>query len=59
VVYGLPESPVRRLVMRHVRISADKGMVISDAIALLDYVQVTAAQGQAVDIRSSAKVIVR
>jgi polygalacturonase len=58
VVYGLPESPVKGLVMRHVRISADKGMVISEADAVLDDVQVTAAQGQAVDVRPSAKVTI-
>ncbi len=28
VVYGLPESPVKALVMHHVRISAEKGMVV-------------------------------
>ncbi|HVW75159.1 MAG TPA: glycoside hydrolase family 28 protein [Rhizomicrobium sp.] len=56
VVYGLPESPVKGLVLRHVHLSADKGMVISDAEARLEDVKVTAAQGQAIDIRPSAKV---
>jgi polygalacturonase len=59
VVYGLPESPVKALTMRHVHLSADKGMVISDTEATLDDVQVTAAQGKAIDIRPSAKVVVR
>jgi polygalacturonase len=58
VVYGLPESPVKALVMRHVRLSADKGMVISDAEATLDDVKVTAAQGKDIDIRPSAKVTI-
>jgi polygalacturonase len=58
VVYGLPESPVKALSMRHVRLSADKGMVISDAQVTLDDVKVTAAQGKAIDIRPSAKVAV-
>ena len=56
VVYGLPESPVKGLVLRHVRLSADKGMVISDAQATLEDVKVTAAQGKNIDIRPSAKV---
>lgn len=58
VVYGLPESPVKGLVMRHVRLQAEKGMVISDAEATLDDVKVTAAQGQAIDIRPSARVAI-
>jgi polygalacturonase len=56
VIYGLPESPVKGLVMRHVRLDAEQGMVISDAQAVLDDVKVTAAQGKAIDIRPSAKV---
>jgi polygalacturonase len=59
VVFGLPESPVKNLVMRHVRLSAEKGMVISDAQALLDDVKVTAAQGKAIDVRPSAKFTIR
>jgi polygalacturonase len=58
VVYGLPESPVKTLIMRHVRISAEKGLVVSDAEAVLDDVQIIAAQGQAMDIRPSAKVAI-
>jgi polygalacturonase len=58
VVYGLPESPVKGLVLRHIRIVAEKGMVISDAEAVLDDVKVTAAQGQAIDVRPSAKVTI-
>lgn len=59
VVYGLPESPVKNLVLRHVRLDAEKGVVISDAQAVLDDVKVTAAQGKAIDVRPSAKVTVR
>ena len=58
VVYGLPESPVKALVMHHVRISAEKGMVVSDAEAVLDDVQIIAAQSEAMDIRPSAKVTI-
>ncbi len=58
VVYGLPESPVKGLMMKSVRITAEKGLVISDAEATLDDVQIIAAQGQAMDIRPSAKVAI-
>ena len=44
--------------MRHLRLEAGRGMVISHAEALLDDVKVTAAQGQAIDIRPSAKVTI-
>ncbi len=59
LVFGLPESPVKTLVMRHVRLGAEKGMIVGDAQALLDDVQVTAVQGKAIDIRPSAKVTTR
>ncbi|HEY2009595.1 MAG TPA: glycoside hydrolase family 28 protein [Rhizomicrobium sp.] len=59
VVYGLPESPVKGLVLRHVLIVAEKGAVISDAEAVLDDVKVTTAQGQAIDVRPSARVTIR
>lgn len=59
VVYSLPELSVKALVMRHVRLSAEKGMVISDARATLDDVKVTATQGRAIDIRPSAGVTIR
>ena len=58
VVYGLPESPVKGLVMKDVHITADRGMVISDAQATLDDVKVIAAEGEAIDVRPSAKVTI-
>jgi polygalacturonase len=60
VVFGLPESPVKDLTMRHVHLSGVKGMTISDAQGvMLEDVKVTAQQGKAIDIRPSAKVITR
>jgi polygalacturonase len=60
VVYGLPESPVKNLTLKNVHLSADKGMVISDAEGVvLEDVKVTAAEGKDIDIRSSAKLIQR
>jgi polygalacturonase len=59
VVFGLPESPVKNLSMKNVRLSANKGLTISDAQdVILDGVKVTAAQGKAIDIRPSAKVTI-
>jgi polygalacturonase len=60
VVYGLPESPVKDLVMKNVRLSGIKGMAISDAQGVvLQGVKVTAAEGKDLDIRASAKVTIR
>ena len=60
VVFGLPESPVKDLTMKNVHLSGAKGMTISDAQGVvLENVKVTADQGQAIDIRPSAKVTTR
>jgi hypothetical protein len=46
--------------MKNVRLSATKGLIVSDALDVtLDGVKVTAAQGKAIDIRPSAKVTLR
>jgi polygalacturonase len=60
VVFGLPESPVRKLVMKNVRLSGTKGLTIGDAQGVvLEGVKVDAAQGKAIDILPSAKVTIR
>ncbi len=60
VVFGLPESPVKDLTMKHVRLSGAKGMTIGDAQGVvLEDVKVTAEQGKPIEIRPSAKVITR
>lgn len=60
VVFGLPESPVKELTMKNVRLSGVKGMTISDAQGVvLENVKVTAEQGKPIDIRPSAKVTQR
>jgi len=59
VVFGLPESPVKDLIMKNVHLSGVKGMTISDAQGVvLEDVKVTAGQGKAIDIRPSAKVAI-
>ena len=55
-IFGLPESKVKDVTLRNVRITANTGMVVSDAIVTLAQVSVKASQGKAIDVRSSAKV---
>lgn len=60
VVFGLPEAPVKRLVMKNVRLSGTKGLTIANAHdVVLQGVHVTVAQGKDIDILASAKVTVR
>jgi polygalacturonase len=60
VIYGLPESPIKNLSLKNVRLGATKGLIVSDAQNVsFDGVKVTAAQGKAIDIRPSAKVTLR
>jgi polygalacturonase len=60
VVFGLPEAPVKRLVMKNVRLGGTKGMTIANAQdVVLQGVTVTAAQGKNIDILPSAKVTIR
>jgi len=60
VIYGLPESPVKSLVMKNVRLQGAKGMTISDAQdVVLQKVKVTAGEGDGMNIRPSAQVTIR
>jgi polygalacturonase len=60
VVFGLPEAPVKALVMKNVRLSGTKGLTIANAQGVvLQGVTVTAAQGKNIDILPSAKVKMR
>lgn len=59
VIVGLPESPVKNLVLRNVNISAEKGMTIAFAEVKGSDVHVIAAQGQAINIAPSARVDVK
>ena len=57
VVFGLPEAPVKKLVMKNVRLNGTKGMTIAHAQdVVLQGVTVTAAQGKNIDILPSATV---
>jgi polygalacturonase len=60
VVFGLPEAPVKALVMKNVRLNGTKGLTIANAQGVvLQGVTVTAAQGKNIDILPSAKVTMR
>jgi len=60
MVFGLPESPVKNLSMKNVKLSATTGLIVSDAQNVtLEGVKITVVQGKAVDIRSSAQVTMR
>jgi polygalacturonase len=60
VVFGLPEAPVKKLVMRNIRLNGTKGLAIGNAQGVtLQGVTVNAAQGKNIDILPSAKVTTR
>ena len=60
VVFGLPESPVKTLVMKNVHLAGTKGLTIGDAQGvMLNGVKVDAAQGKAIDVLPTAKVTMR
>lgn len=55
-IYGLPESPVKNVVLKNVKISAEHGLTIGYADVSGDNVQVTAAKGEAITQLAGAKV---
>ena len=60
VVFGRPEAPVKRLVMKNVRLNGTKGLTIANVRdAVLQGVTVNAAQGKSIDILPSAQVTMR
>jgi hypothetical protein len=56
VVIGLPESPVKNVVMRNVDIQAKKGMSIAYATLDVTNLKVTAADGDNISVAPNAKV---
>ena len=56
VIVGLPEAPVKNIVLRNVDIQAQTGMRIAYADVTFDHVTVKAAEGQAIEVAPSAKV---
>jgi len=56
VIVGLPEAPVKDIVLKNVDLQAQTGMQIAYANVTFDHVTVKAAEGQAIEVAPSAKV---
>lgn len=56
VIFGLPESPMKDVVLKNVHVEGRKGMTVGFAQVTLDDVTVKAADGQDYDFRPSANV---
>ena len=56
VIVGLPEAPVKNIVLRNVQIQAETGMRIAYADVTADGLVVTVPQGDAITVAPSAKV---
>ena len=55
-IFGLPESPVKDVVLKNVKISAQKGLTIGYADVSGEGVQVTAAEGEGITRLAGANV---
>jgi polygalacturonase len=58
-IFGLPESPVKHVVMNNVKISAQKGLTIGYADVAGQDVQVTAAEGEGITKLAGADVTLK
>jgi len=56
VIIGLPESPVKNVVMKNVNIVAKKGMTIAYATVTGTNVNLVTAEGQGITVAPKAKV---
>jgi polygalacturonase len=59
VIVGLPEAPVRNVVLKNINITAEKGMTIAYANVTGSNVHVVSASGQAITVAPSAKVDIK
>jgi polygalacturonase len=59
VIVGLPEAPVKNVVLKNVNIAAEKGMTVAYAEVKGADVHVTAASGQAMTVAPNAKVDIK
>jgi hypothetical protein len=59
VIVGLPEAPVKNVVLKKVNITAQKGMTIAYANVTGSDVHVISASGQAMTVAPSAKVDIK
>jgi len=56
-IVGLPESPLRRVVLRNVKISARTRLTIGYAVVWSDGVVVKATEGQAIVKAAGANIV--
>ena len=59
VIIGLPESPVKNVVMKNVNIVANKGMTIAYATVTGTNVNLVTAEGQGITVAPNAKVSIK
>jgi polygalacturonase len=59
VIVGLPESPVKDVVLKNVDIQAQKGMTIAYAMVTASDLKVTAAEGQSITVAPNAKLTIK
>jgi polygalacturonase len=59
VIVGLPEAPVKNVVLKNINITAEKGMTIAYANVTGSNVHVIAASGQAMTVAPSAKIDIK
>jgi len=59
VIVGLPESPVKNVVLKNVDIQAQKGMNIAYATVTASDVKVTATDGQSITVAPNAKLTIK
>jgi polygalacturonase len=59
VIVGLPESPVKDIVLKNVDIQATKGLQIAYAIVTASDLKVTATDGQSITVAPNAKLTVK
>ena len=59
VIVGLPESPVKDIVLKNINIQATKGMQIAYATVTASDLKVTATEGQSITVAPNAKLTVK
>jgi polygalacturonase len=59
VIVGLPESPVKDVVLKNVDIQAQKGLQIAYATVTASNLKVTAASGESVTVATNAKLTIK
>ncbi len=59
VIVGLPESPVKDIVLKNVDIQATKGLQIAYAAVTASDLKVTATEGQKITVAPNAKLTVK